>query len=146
MFNYLKTWSPGKEQRNFALVKNAAKLLEKPLDAKSSKELMEAFANDVNVTDSVKALQQEAAKAQAQGKDLGGVRVLVDSQGKLVKSVNQAARKVPAHRIANEEVIKQIADRESITVDSPMLEKVLKQYGYVAVAQGTDRIKFLGGK
>ena len=146
VFNYLKTWTPGKEQRNFALVKNAAKLLEKPLDAKASKDLMQEFSTDVNVTDSIKQLQQEAARAQAKDKDLGGVRVLVDANGKLVKSTSQAARKVPAHRIANEEVIKQVADRESITVDSPMLEKVLKQYGYVAIAQGSDRIRFLGGK
>lgn len=146
IFNTLKTWAPGDTQRNFALVKQAAQLLEQPLHAKSSRELMKQFEGDVVMTDSIKQLQREAAKAKAAGKDLGAARILVDANGKFVKTVEQAANKIPQHRVASEETVKLIADRESITVDNKSLDKVLKQYGYVAVAQGSDRIRMLGGK
>jgi hypothetical protein len=146
IFNTLKTWAPGDTQRNYALVKQAAQLLEQPLHAKSSRELMKQFEGDVVMTDSIKQLQREAAKAKAAGKDLGAAKVLVDANGKFVKSVEQAAHKIPQHRVASEETVKLIADRESITVDNKSLDKVLKQYGYVAVAQGSDRIRMLGGK
>lgn len=146
IFNYIKTWAPGDTQRNFALVRQAAKLLESPLDATSSKELLARFSADVNLTDSIVKLQREAALAKAAGKDLGGARVMLDANGKFVSSTNAAVQKIPLHRIADEETVKLIADREAMSVDNKTLDKILKQYGYVAVAQGSDRVRMLGGK
>lgn len=146
IFNYIKTWAPGDTQRNFALVRQAAKLLESPLDATSSKELLARFSADVNLTDSIVKLQREAALAKAAGKDLGGARVMLDASGKFVNSTNAAVQKIPLHRIADEETVKLIADREAMSVDNKTLDKILKQYGYVAVAQGSDRVRMLGGK
>lgn len=146
IFNYVKTWAPGNTQRNFALVRQTSKLLEKPLDAKTSKELIKEFEYDVNMTQQIKQLQQEAARAQAAGRDLGGAKILVDANGKFVNSVDAAANKIPAHRVASEEIIKNIADREGITVDNPNIDAILKQYGYVATMQGSDRLRMLGDK
>jgi len=146
VFNYIKTWAPGKTQRNYALVKQAAQLLEKPLDAKLNKELLKEFAADATMTESIKQLQRDAAQAAASGKDVSGAKLLVDANGVFVKSGTQAAKRVPAHRVANEETVKLIADRESVTVDNPMIDTILKQYGYVAVTQGSDRLRFLGAK
>lgn len=144
IFNKLKTWAPGDAQRNLALVKQTAKLLEKPLDAKTSKALMAEYYDDVNMTDAIKRIQQEAAKARANGKDLVSPRIYVDASGKLTKDTS--ARAIPTHRIATEEQVKTIADSESITVDNPMLDSILKKHGILAVAQGTDRVRLLGAK
>lgn len=144
LFNKIKTFAPGQEQRNLALVKQTAKLLEKPLDAKSSKELAEAFYDDVNMTDAIKRIQQEAAKAKAAGKDLVSPRIYIDESGKLTKDTSKRA--IPTHRIATEQQVKDVADQEGVTVDNAMIDKLLKKHGYVAVAQGSDRVRLLGAK
>ena len=140
IFNTVKTFAPTEEARKNALIKKTAKLLENPLDAKTSKELMNELSAEVNLTEDILKLQREAAKAKAAGQDLTSPRITIDSAGKLTRGEGE---KIPMHRVATTEQLKTISDAEAVTVNSPDLDKILKQRGFVAVQSGTDRIRKL---
>ena len=133
--------SLGKVGREYSLIKNASSLLEKPLNAKAAKELMETYPTNKELLTDIATLQQQAAKAAAKGKDLTAPKVHIDAGGKLVKT--GGVKTIPMHRIATEQQVKDIADQNAITVTNNTLDSILKKYGYVAKMQGTDRIKEL---
>jgi len=141
-FNYAKSKIPSVKGRQTALVKQAAKLLENPLNVKTIKEVTESVYDDANLSKQIRELTQEAARNRNATLE-GSPKVYVDATGKIVKDSKMY---VPAHRILTLQQAKEIADREFLTLESKSLDAVLKKYGYKAVLQGSDRIRFLGDK
>lgn len=144
MFNYLKSKFPGDSNKQLALVRQTAKLLESPLNAKSFNELTKEVYPDVNLTKQLKELQQQAARDRAQDKDPEAPNVKVYSGGKLKGTGSSTS--IPMHRILTAEQAKDIADAEALTLDSKSLDQILINYGYKAIMQGSDRVRILGEK
>jgi len=129
----------GKEGRNWQLVKVTADFLENPLHQKSFKELVESRPD---LAAQAKELQQAYAQQAAQKRS---VTAKVFEGGKLKPPVEGAAAQaeIPLHRIATLENAKKIADAEGMSMTNIDFENVLKRYGFLAIQQGTDRVKVL---
>jgi hypothetical protein len=143
MYSYIKTQTPSKEGRDAALIRATARLLENPLDSKNFKVLQDEVYGDANLSASIREMQQAAARNRAKEIDIGTPRVYLDSSGKIVK---KSGMFIPAHRILTVKQAQEIAETESITLDSKILDTVLKKYGYKAILQGSDRVRILGDK
>lgn len=144
IFNTIKQYTPGTEQStNLAIVKNVAKLLENPLNAKSAKELAEAADGDVVVVKQIAELQQQAAKQAAMRKDQGSAKVKLYGNGKVLKLKGEGkAQEIAIHRIATTEKVREIATKYSTDpTDVKAMDNLLKSEGFLAVQQGTDRVR-----
>jgi hypothetical protein len=141
IFNYVKSKMPGDANKQFALVRATAKLLEKPLDVKNFKMLQAEVFDDANLSKQILELQQEAARNRAKEVDAGTPSVKVYPGGKL-KGVGTSTS-IPMHRIITLEQAREIAGTEALTLDSKTLDAVLIQYGYKAILQGSDRVRIL---
>lgn len=144
IFNEIKQRIPGsKEAREVALIKNAAKFLETPLNAKSV-EALKAEAKDlVSLDEQIIAVQRAQANSIANELDASGQMLSFSGSGNILKYGETGPVKIAAHRIATPEVARQIAIGEGLSVDSKLLDDVLKRYGYKAVQYGSDKIKLL---
>ena len=143
VFNFVKRYVPGSEQaQNLAIINNTAKLLENPLNVRSAKELMETADGDVVLSKQIAMLQQAAAMAKAAGKDNVLPKVNIYKGGKL--RGNKVVDTVGLHRIATTEKVRQLADAYSIDPnDLKAVDKMLRSEGYLAVQQGSDRVRSL---
>lgn len=149
MFNYVKTLLPNKDQTTLALVRKTSQLLESPLNAKSMRQLMEEIAGKVDVQPSILKLQQESARAAAQGKDVTMPRVKLYGNGSVLstKAGSGAEQTIPLHRIASINEAARIATAEGINpTDTKLLDSILSSYGFKGVQQGTDRVRVLKGQ
>lgn len=142
VFNYIKTLAPTREQRSSALIHKVAKLLEDPLNAKTANEVIEDFRQSPEILKMISQVQRDTAYAQAKGMDSKSMKVQIFEGGKYKGSGAPIAR-IGRHRIASIEIVQQIADEEAISVNSKMLDSILKQHGYAAVENGTDRVRLL---
>lgn len=143
VFNTIKTFAPGKEQRNMAMVKNVAKLLETPLNSKAAKDVMAEYAGELDISAQVVGLQQEAARAAMKERDADAVLVKLFGEGRTKKLKGQvASMKIPMHRIATHADVKNVADADGIMLsDTASLDYALKQRGYLGIMQGADRVR-----
>jgi len=142
VFNYVGTLAPSDKSKSNALIHKTAKLLEKPLNAKLANELIEEFRQDPDMLKMISTMQRDAAWARAKGRDTVMPIVHIFEGGKY-KGVGEPVTKIGRHRIASEEVVKQIADSEAVSVGSKTLDRILKQHGYAAIENGTDRVRLL---
>lgn len=147
VFNWIKQNIPGsKESRQIALIRNTAKFLETPLNAKAVGELREAAKDVVGIEDAILNVQRQHGEAIAAQMDPNGVTVDLFGSGNVLSTAGkgEAAMRVPAHRIASLDVVKKIADTEGLTLDSgAMLDAALKKYGYKAAQYGSDKVRLL---
>ena len=143
VFNYVKSIAPTDTGKQIALVRQTAKLLEKPLDAKNLKELTAELYDDVNLSKQVLELTQQASRDRMKNVE-GTPLVKVFEGGKLKGSKQKTS--IPAHRILTLKQARTIAEQESLNLDSKSLDAVLQQYGYKAILQGSDRVRILGDK
>lgn len=147
VFNYIKTLVPNKQQNTLALVRKTSKLLENPLHAKSMKDLMAEVAGKVDLSPGLLQLQQAAARAASRGKDTTMPRVKLYGSGSVlsVKPADPAAitaNTIPLHRIATANDVAQLAATNGINpASTKVIDDMLKQYGYKAVQQGTDKVR-----
>ena len=100
--------------------------------------------DDANLSKQILELQQEAARNRAREVEVGTPKVKVYQGGKL-KGTGPSTS-IPMHRILTLEQAREIAEAEALTLDSKSLDAVLRQYGYEAVLQGSDRVRILGDK
>lgn len=141
MFNYAKRLAPTQKSNNLALVMQAAKVLENPLNARSMKELMEEVAGDTNLTKQAMMIQQRAARDASEGKVTPKVLFYGDGNVLSLKG-NGTPTAIPQHRIATYEQQKQVADTYGLDYnDKKSLAIYLKQEGYAAMQHGSDSIK-----
>ena len=142
MFRSWQKYFPTERGRGIALVNKVAELLDNPLHAKSVRDIIDEMPE---VTADVQKLQQEYAKAKAAGKDVGAARVKLYGEGKVLDaraSQGAAADTVPLHRIATLDQVKEVAEAEGLT-DGKLLDAALKKRGYVAVMQGSTKVRKL---
>lgn len=141
MFRSWQKYFPTERGRGIALVNKVAELLENPLHAKTMREVMDEVPE---LTADVQKLQQEFAKAKAAGKDMGAARVKLYGEGKVldVRGAGVASDTVPLHRIATIEQIKDVAEAEGLT-NGKLLDAALKKRGFVAVMQGSNKVRKL---
>lgn len=143
VFQEAQKYLPTERGRGLALVSKVAELLENPLHAKTTKELMQDASLDLS--EQVIRLQRAFAAAIAAGRDHGAARVSLYGSGKVLSTKGSgAAQQIPLHRIATTEQLRDIADAEGIAMsNSKALEKALKDRGYLAVMQGSDKVRKL---
>lgn len=142
MFRSWQKYFPTERGRGIALVNKVAELLDNPLHAKSVRDIIDEMPE---VTADVQKLQQEYAKAKAAGKDVGAARVKLYGDGKVLDaraSQGAAADTVPLHRIATLDQVKEVAEAEGLT-NGKLLDAALKKRGFVAVMQGSNKVRKL---
>ncbi len=142
VFNYIKTLAPNQEQRANALIRKTSKLLEEPLNAKTANEIISEFGSNPEVLKMISQVQRDTAYAQARGLDISAAKVKIYEGGKFTGE-GAPITTIGRHRIASVEVVQQIADSEAVSTSSKLLDGILKQYGYAAVENGTDRVRLL---
>jgi len=142
VFNFVKSKFPGDANKKLALVRMTAKLLDKPLDNKLLNDVMAEVYDDVNMTKAIQDMQQAVAKDRMKQLDVGTPKVRIYKNGKFTGTGN--FNTVPQHRILTIAQAKEIAEANALTLDSKSLDAVLKQHGYLAIMQGTDRVRMLG--
>jgi len=145
MFNGIKSRLPTQKAGNISLVTKTAKLLEEPLNAKAMKDFMEAADGDVNLTKMATDMQKEAARVKSQGKDVGSAKIIMYGDGALLKPSGKGKEhKIPFHRIASYDKVKEIANKYAIDLnDKVQLNGALKDEGYMAVQAGSDQVRRL---
>lgn len=142
MFKSVQKYLPTERGRGLALVNKVAELLENPLHAKTIRDLMDELPE---VTPDVQNLQRAYASAKAAGKDVGAARVKLYGTGKVLDvraSSGSLVDTVPIHRIATVEQIKDTAEAEGLT-EGKLLDAALKKRGFVAVMQGSNKVRKL---
>ncbi len=145
IFNTIKTYVPGKTQRNMALVNNLAKVLETPLNSRSVRELMDEVAGEVDIEPQIVRLQQEAARRAMEERDKVTQMVKIYGEG-AIKSMQGAGQfsEIPASRIATQATVRTVADADGIALsDTKALDFALKQRGYAGVMAGTTKVRVL---
>jgi ElaB/YqjD/DUF883 family membrane-anchored ribosome-binding protein len=146
VFNAIKQRIPGsKASRDIALIRNAAKFLETPLNAKSINELKELAKDVVSLDKQILEVQRMQAQGIAQQLDQGGQTIPFYGNGKILKAEGTGTPSIslPAHRIASPDMVRQLAVSEGLSVDSKLMDDVLKRYGYKAAQYGSDKIRLL---
>ena len=135
-------FSLGSGPNNYALARKTADLLQDPLNAKSIRELQEEYFDDHVAQKAIRELAQATAADKAATQDVTSGLVKI-YEGGLLKGTNQVAS-IPPHRIVTLEQANNIADAESISMDSKQLDAILIKYGIKGVQTGHDRIRVLG--
>lgn len=144
VFNAIKQRIPGsKSSREIALIKNAAKFLETPLNAKSVEALKKEAAGMVSLDVQIIAAQRAQAEAIASNLDQSGNSLKFSGSGKVLTHSENGSTQIMGHRIATPEIARQLAIAEGISVDSKLLDDVLKRYGYKAVQYGSNKVRLL---
>lgn len=144
VFNAIKQRIPGsKSSREIALIKNAAKFLETPLNAKSVEALKKEAAGMVSLDTQIIAAQRAQAEAIAANLDQSGSALKFSGSGKVLTHSENGSTQIMGHRIATPEIARQLAIAEGISVDSKLLDDVLKRYGYKAVQYGSNKVRLL---
>lgn len=146
IFNGIKQRIPGsKASREIALIKNTAKFLEKPLNAKAVKELKEEAAGVVGLDDMILNVQRAQGEAIASRMDPYGEQIELYGSGKILSTEGSgaASTKIPAHRVASPEVVRGLAIQEGLSVDSKLIDDALKRYGFKAVQYGSNKVRLL---
>lgn len=144
VFNAIKQRIPGsKSSREIALIKNAAKFLETPLNAKSVEALKQEAAGMVTLDPLIIAAQRAQAEAIASGLDQSATALKFSGTGKVLTHSEKGSTQIMGHRIATPEIARQLAIAEGISVDSKLLDDVLKRYGYKAVQYGSNKVRLL---
>tara|TARA_R110000851_G_C13101812_1_gene568636 strand:+ start:14065 stop:18084 length:4020 start_codon:yes stop_codon:yes gene_type:complete len=144
MFNWIKKMAPTSEQRNMALVSKTAKLLENPLNAKLMKEVMEESGGDTNLVKQLVDLQKEAAQAKAAG-DVGSTKVNFYGDGQILSAKGSGkVTKISINRIATYDMQQTVANKYGVDMNDKVgLAAALKADGYIAVQQGSDKVRRL---
>jgi hypothetical protein len=143
VFNAVRKFKPTTKGRETALVLKTAEVLEKPLNSKAVRELMEEAGDRVNITAEVQKLANEAAKAQAKGLDKDTTKVVLFGDGPVLSFKGTGKRtSVPQHRIATHEIVETVAEAEGINLaNKKALDQALKARGYSVVQIGTGKVR-----
>lgn len=144
VFNAIKQRIPGsKSSREIALIKNAAKFLETPLNAKSVEALKQEAKGMVSLDPQIIAAQQAQAEAIAANLDQSATALKFSGTGKVLTHSENGSTQIMGHRIATPEIARQLAIAEGISVDSKLLDDVLKRHGYKAMQYGSNKVRLL---
>lgn len=143
VFNYIKTLAPGQTQRNLALVRKTAKLLEQPMNSKAMQELMEEAGDKVDVQPLLLKLAEEAAKRGAKQGDSTLPRVRLYGNGKILGAKGSGPEQViPVHRIATIQQMNEVAEAYGVNPQNKkLLDEMLKKQGFKAVQIGADKVR-----
>lgn len=143
VFQEAQKYMPTERGRGLALIDKVAKLLENPLHAKTTKELMKDASPELS--EQVTQLQRATAAARAAGRDPGAAKVNLYGSGKILSTKGSGeAQQIPLHRIATAEQLRDIAEAEGIAIsNTKALDRALKDRGFTAVMQGSDKARKL---
>lgn len=144
-FNYVKTLVPGESGRQAALLRNTAKFLETPLNAKTLKEFADAAGPGANFSKEILELQQQQGEALARGLDKTAAQVKFYGDGTILSTRGKGAEtSIPRHRIASIAQAKALAASQSVSTDNKQaFDLMLKKYGFKAVEYGSDKVRLL---
>lgn len=145
VFNFVKTLAPGEAGRQAALLRNTAKFLETPLNAKTLKEFTAELGDSVNLSADILKVQQAQGEAIAKGLDRSAARIKFYGDGNILSTSGRGAEtKIPRHRIASKAQAQAIADSEAVSIqDKKSLDLVLSKYGFKAVEYGSDKVRLI---
>lgn len=145
VFNYVKTLTPGEAGRQAALLRNTAKFLETPLNAKSLKEFTAELGDSVNLSREILEVQQAQGEAIAKNLDKSAARVKFYGDRDILSTSGTGKEvAIPKHRVASKATAEAIANSEAVsTKDKQALDLVLSKYGFKAVEYGSDKVRLL---
>lgn len=112
IFNYIKRLVPSKKMDSLALVNKAAKLLENPLNAKTTQQVIDSVKEDQQLVASIRRMQSEIAKGKSAGTYSGPrSKMYKDKSGKLwlrpdTGRTEVTENAIPTHRLVGAEEVK----------------------------------------
>ena len=144
IFNYMKTLAPGQTQRNMALVRQSAKLLEQPMNTNNLETLMKEAGHKVDILPSVQRMVERAAQQKSEG-IVGAPRIKLYGDGKVLSARGSGKEtSIPVHRIAGIRDINDIAEAYGVNpADQKAIEDILRRQGYSAMQIGSDTVRRL---
>ncbi len=119
VFNKVKSLSPGKEANIISMVNKTAKLLEDPLNAKTTQQVIEMVKDDQELVAAINRFQREVAKANAEGKVTVGKTLFkkkskyYDTEGLGRRAVNEVSH--PHRTINGEDLMEQLGIKHRFT-------------------------------
>ena len=143
IFQEAQKYFPTARGKGLALVGKVSELLENPLHAKTIKEVMDDVSPEVS--EQITQLQRAFANAIADSRDAIAARVKLYGDGKVLSAKGTGTEhQIPLHRIATAEQARAVAEAEGIALsDTKALEKALKDRGFSAVMQGSEKARKL---
>lgn len=145
VFNYVKTLVPGSEGRQAALLRNTAKFLETPLNAKALKAFADEVGSDINLGKEILEIQKQQGEAIAKSMDPSAPRIKFYGNGKILTTSGKGAEhSIPRHRVASKVQASNLAAQNSVSTDNEKaLDLILSKYGFKAVEYGSDKVRLL---
>lgn len=145
VFNFVKTLTPGEAGRQASLLRNTAKFLETPLNAKTLKEFADELGDSVNLSQEILAVQRAQGEAIAKGMDRNAARIKFYGDKDVLSTKGPGGEiAIPRHRIATKAMAEGIANREAVSLqDRKALDLVLSKYGFKAIEYGSDKVRLL---
>lgn len=143
IFQEAQKYFPTARGRGLALIGKVAELLENPLHAKTIREVMDDVSPEVS--EQITQLQRAFAQALAASRDTGAARIKLYGDGKVLSAKGTGTEhQIPLHRIATAEQVRAAAEAEGIALsDTKALDKALKDRGFSAVMQGSEKVRKL---
>lgn len=143
MFHYVRSMAPGRQGRASALINKTTKLLEEPMNSKTIKELQELLDGEVNLDAHLEELVKQAAQQKAAGG--GTARVKLYGDGSVLTGKGGGKEhSIAVERIAKTDEIKAVSEATGINMaDKKALDMALRERGYVAKQQGSDKVRLL---
>lgn len=143
IFQEAQKYLPTARGKGLALINKVSELLENPLHAKTINEVVKDLSPEVS--SQVKQLQQATARAMAASKDQGAAKVKLYGNGNVLSVKGTGTEhQIPLHRIATTEQVRAVAEAEGIAMsDTKALDRALKQRGFSAVMQGSEKARKL---
>lgn len=150
VMDWMKSFLPTAPARAKALVRQSAKVLNDPLDAKSMQELMDQFEGNPEMRAQLQRLAVEAAKAQAEHGSVGAARIKLYGSGEILRTrpgltrSRDTERTIALHRIASRDQVREVADSLGINLsDTQNLMGALRERGYAAYQLGDNSVRVL---
>lgn len=143
LFNYVKRLMPTKKGRALNLMLKTADILEKPLNAKAIRDLIEEMGDSMDIAPKLLELQQAAATAAANGTGTAKVNLYGEGNILAMQGTGKPTTQIAMDKVAKTEDVERIAKIAGLRVTDKQLTWHLKQAGYLAKQSGSDKIEVL---
>lgn len=148
VFNKVKSLAPGQQAKTLAMVDKVAKLLEQPLNARTTKQVIEAVKDDQELVAAINRFQADVAKENA----TQGTQLFKDKSGRLFDT-QSAGRTVvddfvyPQRVMLQEDLLEELGEAEfKKALLTPKVKKDLLDRGINAIKSPDGQIILLDRK
>lgn len=137
--------APGRAAKPIALVDRVAKFLEKPLNTKTTQQLLDVVADDQEMTKAIKQLQAAVTEEGIENYNKHLADVYIDNKGRMFlepgRGRRQRPNEIPLHRVASEQQVLDMLGLDKLTHSS-----LSKQRKAALLREGIQAVEFSDGQ